>query len=264
MLTAQVGHSEVADRGDVIRIARRGRLFVRRAHGLLGQKIARDVSDVFTVVSVLRPTGQIRVQALGARLHRECQIANLHARVVVIELARNGIALALKECANRIAQCALPTVPHVQRASGVGRYKLHHHLLPGAALACAKARWCRQHARDYRLLGCRRQTQIDKARPGNFSRGNQVIRRNRRDQRLRQIARIALQALGHLHRNIAGQVPVLGDFGALQCDACCWLQVGAFGRGGVQGGFQQLGNLRFGVQFHQFLSGKTLDFTGAT
>src|SRR5690606_18400731 len=87
LLVAQIGHGKLADRVDVVDVARSGEFAVVRLDGLAGQKVLRNVVDVVAVVGRLGPQCVARLNALGARLGAVGQGLNLHTGVVVIELA---------------------------------------------------------------------------------------------------------------------------------------------------------------------------------
>ncbi len=70
------------------RVARGGELAVVGVHRLAGEEVGGDVGDVVAVVGRLGPAGVAGLEAVEARLHRRRQRRDLHARVVVVELAR--------------------------------------------------------------------------------------------------------------------------------------------------------------------------------
>ena len=80
-------------------------------HGLAGEEVGGDVGDVVAVVGRLGPAGVARLQALQARLHRAGQRGDLHAGVVVIELARAPASPGLEQVADRVAQRGLAPWP---------------------------------------------------------------------------------------------------------------------------------------------------------
>ena len=57
-------------------------------------------------------------------LNRNGQIMNLGARIVVIKLARDPTAAGGEHAGQRIPQCRLPAVAHMQRTRRIGRYEL--------------------------------------------------------------------------------------------------------------------------------------------
>ena len=128
LLVAQVGHGELADVVQVLRVAGGGELAVVGMHGAPGQVVVGDVLDVVAVVGRLRPAGIARLEALQPCLGGGGQRGDLHPGVVVIKLARDRPALGVEQVADGVAQRALAAVAHVQRAGRVGRDELHHHL----------------------------------------------------------------------------------------------------------------------------------------
>ena len=99
LLAAQIGDSESADRVDVVQVARRRHFTICRFDGFLCEEIFCDVGNVFAVVGRLGPLGITRLEATAARLHRQREIGDLHAGIVVIKLARHREALGLEQIA---------------------------------------------------------------------------------------------------------------------------------------------------------------------
>ena len=108
LLVAQVGDGELADRVEVVRVARGGELAVVGLDRLPGEEVGGDVGDVVAVVELLalrigrigRPAVVARLEALDAQLRAVRQRADLHARVVVVELALHRPALAGEQVAD--------------------------------------------------------------------------------------------------------------------------------------------------------------------
>ena len=55
LFTPQISHRKVTDIFHVVHVTAGGETAVVSHHGFLGQKVLRNVGDVFAVVSVLRP-----------------------------------------------------------------------------------------------------------------------------------------------------------------------------------------------------------------
>ena len=97
LLVAQVGDGERADRIDVVDVAvGRGGQAIAGRHRLAGLEVVGDIGDVVAVVGRFRPFGVARLEAARARLHGIGQCLNLHARVVIVELARHLVALRVE------------------------------------------------------------------------------------------------------------------------------------------------------------------------
>jgi hypothetical protein len=142
----------------------------------LPAEIGRDVGDVLAVVGGFRPVGVARLQALAAGTAWTGQGADLHAGVVVIELAQHLGALALQQVADAVAQRRVAAVAHVQRAGGVGGDELHHHL--ASAGGWRPKRSARgQHLGHHGLFGGSGQAQVDEARAGDFQRLHPALHR---------------------------------------------------------------------------------------
>ena len=150
--------------------------------------------------------------AVGQRL-------DLHAGVVVVKLAVHPPTLGRKQIADGVAQGRLTAVANVQRASGVGRHKLHQKAFAVGALV-AKVCALAQHFAHDLLLGRRLQTNIDKPWSGYFHgihpghKGR--LRQHIGTQGVCQLTRVQLEWLGQLHGGRGGEVPVCGDLGRLE------------------------------------------------
>ena len=66
-----------------------------------------------------RPAGVARLQPARARLHREREVVDLRAGVVVVELARHLVAARFEDRGERVADRRLPAVADVQRPGGL-------------------------------------------------------------------------------------------------------------------------------------------------
>jgi hypothetical protein len=100
-------------------------------------------------------------------------------------------------------------VADVHGACGIGGNEFNHHLSTGGDVAASISRALfRDGLQDSepRILG---QPEIDEACARNLGTGNQRIRRQRGDQRLRQLARILACRLRNAHRDVALEVAML-------------------------------------------------------
>ena len=135
-----------------------------------GQVALRDLADVLAVIAVLGKRGRVAQQLLRARAHRDREILDLLAGVVVVELARHRVALRLEQRRDRVAQRRLPAVADVQRPRRIRRDELDHHALAGVRRRPAERVALGQHPRDDRLPRGRRDEEIDEARRRRFRR----------------------------------------------------------------------------------------------
>ena len=211
LLVPQIGHGKLAYSFDVVHITRRGELAVISADGFFLQKLLRDVSDVVAVVGVLWPAIATGLEPRQTGLHRCRQGGNLHARVVVIELAHDLMTLGCEQIANRVAEGSLSAVTHMQGARRVGGYKLHQYfLLRGRLLAEPLAR-CKDFAHDG-LFGLRIEPQVDEAGAGDLHglhpSGHRGLGIECGHQVLCDFARIFLLRFGQWHRSRTGQIPM--------------------------------------------------------
>ena len=216
LLVAQVGHGKQPDVVQRLDIARGGEAAVVRLHRLAGQKVGGYVGDVLAVVGLLGPLRVAGLEALGPQLGAGGQGADLHARVVVIELAVHRPALRLVQVADGIPQRRLAAVAHVQRTGRVGRHKFHQQALAVRGLG-AKLGTLRQHVPHHRLFGRGMQPDVDKARPSNVQRRHPALKRRCAQQlgaqRVGQLARVGLEGFGQLHGGGGGQVAMGGHLG---------------------------------------------------
>ena len=219
LFVAQVGHGELADAVEIVLVSRSGEFTVVGTNRLLRHEVGGDIDDVVALVSFVRPARVAGFQTIDARLDRLHQLVDLHACVVVIELARDAPTLGGEEAAHRIAQRRLARVAQVQRAGGVGGNEFDQYTLAVGRLQ-AEALACLQHLGHHRLLGGGRQTQVDEAGAGDFERADPALHRGLalqgRDELLGHRARVALGGARHRHRGGNRQVAMRGLLGRLE------------------------------------------------
>ena len=219
---AQIGHRKLADAVEVVDITAGGEAAVVGLHRLFGQKVVGDVLDVVAVVGGFGPGSVAGLDALGTQLGAGGQRADLHTRVVVIELAVHRPALGGEEVADRVAERRLAAVAHMQRTGRVGRHELHHQALAVGRLF-AKTGAGAQHLAHDLLLGRRLQADVDEARPGDVNVGHPLLVHGLRQQSgfeaFGHLARVELQGLGQLHGGGDGPVTVRGHFGRFKSSA---------------------------------------------
>ena len=110
----------------------------------------------------------------------------------------------------------------MQGAGRVGRDELDQHLAALGLNASAEPFGLFEDAKYHCALGLGLEAQVDEARTRDLGRLDQFAGlrgQHRVDQRLGNRAGIALERLGHLQREIAGQVAVIGLLGAIECRA---------------------------------------------
>ena len=161
LLLAQRLHGEA-------RASRRGRRPPRRpdAAPTYRSAISRDVLAVIPALGNLeRRRRRARARA-PATLARE--ILDLHAGVVVVELARHLPAGPLEQRADRVAERGLAAVADVQRAGGIRAHELDDHRL---ARAASSGRTRRRRATSAVMPlrhGARVEPEVDEARAGDL------------------------------------------------------------------------------------------------
>src|SRR4051812_37701151 len=111
----------MADRFDVAKVA---------PH--LVEITLRHFTDVLAAITVFRKRHVLAQYFLGSRAHRDGEVMNLLAGVVVVELARNVRALPVQEIGERIAERGLPAMTDMQGTRRVGRNKFDENALATA------------------------------------------------------------------------------------------------------------------------------------
>src|SRR5690606_20134221 len=175
----------------------------------LVQIIARDFADVFAVIAVLREFRRFAEQFLRTGAHRDGEVLDLLTRVVVIELARDLVALRLQQRGNGVAERGLTAVAHMQRAGRIGRHEFHDHRQVVADRRTTVVRAFLPHYADDLLLGDRLQADIDEAGAGDVDAFDPLGRRQRGDQFFGHLARRHFQRAGELHGDRAGVIAVV-------------------------------------------------------
>lgn len=198
------------------------RLAVFGRDGRARHVVARDVGDVLAVVRGFRPLGVARLEAAGARLRRDGEVADLHARVVVVELAMHRVALRREQVRERVAERRLATVADVQRTGRIRRHEFDEHALARIARRTAVRRAFAEHRRDHVLLCLRRETQVDKAGTGDFRALHEPLcgrmAEHRIDDLLRELTRVRAQRLRKLHRDVRCHVAMRRDLRPFEHD----------------------------------------------
>ena len=114
---------------------------------------------------------------------------------------------------------------HMQRSGRIGGDEFNQHALAGAGVAAAVGRALLMDTRKLARAGSGPEIEIDETGAGDFGARHQLVGRQRGDDGLRQLARIAARRLGQPHGDVAGEVAVLRIAGALHRD------LGGFGGG---------------------------------
>src|SRR5438067_2534020 len=150
LLGAQLGDREAPDRGEVLAVV-----------GARPEPFRGDLADVLAVVAVGRELGRETEALAHARLHREREVVDLVAGVVVVELARDLKAARFEQRRDRVAERGLPPVPDVQGAGRVRRHELDHDALAARALGAPVASALGEDGAHDVLLRLRAQAQVD-------------------------------------------------------------------------------------------------------
>ena len=223
LFVAQIRHRIAADALIVVGVAGRRHYVARgRRDRLLGNPVAGDVHDVVAVVAVFREVGVRRLpfQLQGAGLHALRKVFNLHARVVVVELAHHAVALRRHDAGQHVAQGALARVAQMKGPRGVGGHVFEENALTRHGVRGTEgSALCQNVAHDAQ----RRffvEGEIDEARARDFHGGKQSrkprIRLHGVHDHLRYVARVLLENFGALQRCGAREVAVLRVLRAIQ------------------------------------------------
>ena len=103
-----------------------------------------------------------------------------------------------------------------------------------------------EHRGSDRRLGVGDEREVDETGARHFGFGDQRRTGQFGQQQGGQFARIALERLGQLQRQVARKIPVTGLFRTLQVDR----GFGLFGRHADEGGTQEVGKLGFRIGAH--------------
>ena len=214
---------DVGEDGVRRRVAERAELVA------LGERVApgvaeraRDVGDVVAAVAVVgeaRRDHQAVVQRLGGRrrvheglvagAHALGQDAHLASGVVVVVLARDGVADPLQERGDGVAQDGVAAVADRQRAGRVGRDELDDGRLAGVRVGAPPGRAGRQDVGEAGREVLAGEADVDKARAGDLDRlDERGVERQSGHERLGDGARRAAERLGEAERHVRGEVAV--------------------------------------------------------
>ena len=207
--------------------------------------VAAHVDDVVALVGVGREGDLDAEEGEVAQPGRQRQDVHLAAGVVHVVFAADLEAGEGEHVRERGAVGRAAAVADVQRAGGVGGDELHLHLdaLGGAT---AEVRPLGQHLAHHRGLGVGGEREVDEAGARDLGPGDQLGRRQLGQQQAGEFARVALERLGELQREVGGEVAVARLLGALQQDG----GVGQIGRDALQRALEQVGQQDFGVGAH--------------
>ena len=207
--------------------------------------LGRHVLHVVALVGVGREGDGDAEEVEIAQPGRQGQDVHLPAGVVDVVLAGHLEAGEVEHIRQGGAIGGPTAMPDVKRPGGVGGDIFHLHPDPGfdaPAIGLAGS----QHGTDDSGLGIRHQREVDEACAGHFGLGDQAGGRQLGQQQVGQLARIALEGLGELQRQVACEVSVTGLLRALQVDRRFRL----LGRHAEKGGTEEVGKLGLGIGAH--------------
>jgi hypothetical protein len=213
LLATQVRDGELADGVEIAGVVLAGHHVAFDLHAVAAQVGLGHVADVVAVVGIRRPASSPGFRPRARACTGAGEVLDLHAGIVVVELALHVPAVGGHHARDAVADHAGAAVADMQRAGRVGRHVFHAHRLAVAAGVAAEAVARRHGCRAPAAARRRRQVDVDEAGPREFDlrdgiRGGQGV-----DQLLRQRARIGLRPAlakltGQQHRRIGREVAV--------------------------------------------------------
>ncbi len=206
---------------------------------------AAHVDDVVALVGVGREGDLDAEEGEVAQPGRQRQDVHLTASVIDVVLARHVVACKGEHVRQRGAVGRAAAVADVQRAGRIGGDELHLHLhaLGGAA---AEVRALAEHLAHDSGLGVGGEGEIDESGTGDFGLGDQFRGRQLGQQQVGELARVALERLSQLQREVGSEIAVARLLRALQQDR----GVGQIGRHALQRGVEQIGQQDFWIGAH--------------
>jgi hypothetical protein len=170
------------------------------------------VVHVIALISIGRKRHHHRLHLEVAQPGGQRQDVHLPAGVVHIVLALDVETRGREHVGQACAVGGAAPVPHVQRPGWIGRYEFDLHLLALSDTDPAVGVCLFEHLLHHGALDGGPQEQVDEAGAGNLCSIDNGRGRQRADKRLGDLARVALQRLGELQRQVAGEIAMLRRF----------------------------------------------------
>jgi len=174
-----------------------------------GLEVGGERAHVVAAVAVLGKRQLLAAQLEIAHPGADREDVHLPAGVVDVVLAGHLEADGREDVGERRPVGRLAAVADVQRPGGICRDELHQHPLTAPAAALAVARALRVDCAELACVGRGRQVEVDEAGAGYLGARHQRTRRQRRDDRRRQLARALARGPGEAQRHVAGKIAVL-------------------------------------------------------
>ena len=187
-------------------------------YGFAGQVVVGHFDDVVPTIAILGPGVVFRRQALGTRLHRECQVGDLCTGVVVVELAGHVVTGRFQQAADAVADGGTTAMAHMQWPGGVGGNEFDLHLLAASDEAAAEGIAAVEYLTHDLGGGVGSGKEIDEAGAGDFGFCHRIAGRQRGDQRLGQFAWLFSRRLGQHQSQVGGVVAVGLVLGGVDLD----------------------------------------------
>ena len=209
LFAAQPGHREVADRLEIVDVAAPTTSTPSACTALAVEVGARDVLDVVAAIAVGGPGRRLRLDAARARLHRQREVGDLHAGVVVVELAHDAPAVRVEHARDRVADRRGAAVADVQRTGRIGGDELDAGGAPGAGVAAPVGGALLEHAGHLALVRGRTQEEVDEAGTGDLDLGDRRSSPAARRPAPRPDRAACGRRLGQQQRGIGRKIAVL-------------------------------------------------------
>ena len=177
---------------------------------LLGERGA-DGLQIVARIEARRNLADVLAERLPvAQECRACENVDLPAGVVDVVFARNLVAGEREEIGERIAEHCAPAMADVHRPRRVGGHVLDVDLLAAAEIGLPVGGALVENRAHDPLPELRLHADIEEPRPGHLDGGDGWIRVELGLERVRDVARLHLGALGEHHGRVAREIAVCG------------------------------------------------------
>ena len=215
LLAPQAGHCEIPDGVQVVWIAATCDFPIGGLHRFARQISASDIFNVATLIAIGGPVRVVGVFSQRAGLHRQRQIVDLLACIVVVELALYRPPRGFQQSAQRVTNgCASP-VAHVEGSCWIGGHEFHLHPPATAGISPPVCRAALENGAYDLGMVAGVNKKVDEAGSGDVAAVNQCVCGKRRDQLGGELPGHHTRALGHHHGNVARQITMTRIFRAI-------------------------------------------------
>ena len=167
-----------------------------------------DRQQVVAAIAVGREREPFAAALEVAQPDADREDVHLPAGVVDVVLAMHAEAGRVEQVGERGAECCVSPVTHVQGAGRIRGHELDHHALAAAQLASPIALGEFEHAREFLVVGPRREVEVDKAGARDLDTRDAIAPGQRADDRLRELTGLSPREFRGLHRDVRRKVAV--------------------------------------------------------